>query len=83
MTKIRSIALLTCLLAAIARAEEPSKPAPIVLHAARLLDIETGKMLTPGEVLVEGERIAEAGTTVTHPAGAESSTWATARCCRA
>jgi imidazolonepropionase-like amidohydrolase len=41
-----------------------------VLHAARLLDIESGKLITPGEVLVEGERIAEAGSTVTHPAGA-------------
>src|SRR5271157_3396973 len=44
---------------------------PIVLHAARLLDVETGRMLAPGEVLVLGERISEAGTSVTHPAGAE------------
>jgi imidazolonepropionase-like amidohydrolase len=44
---------------------------PIVLHAARLLDVETGRMLAPGEVLVVGERISEAGTSVTHPAGAE------------
>ena len=29
----------------------------VVLHAARLLDIESGRMLTPAEVLVEGERI--------------------------
>jgi len=43
----------------------------IVLHAARLLDIETGKMLTPGEVLVQGGRIAEVGATVTHPPAAE------------
>ena len=43
----------------------------IVLHAARLLDVETGKMLTPGEVRVEGERIVEAGSSVAHPAGAE------------
>lgn len=41
----------------------------MVLHAARLLDIETGKVIAPGEVLVEGERIAEVGTTVKHPAG--------------
>ncbi|HKW17315.1 MAG TPA: amidohydrolase family protein [Terriglobales bacterium] len=41
----------------------------IVLHAARLLDIETGKVMAPGEVLVQGERIAEVGTTVKHPAG--------------
>lgn len=54
-------------------AQSPSQPAhPIVLHAARLLDIETGKILTPGEVLIQGERIAEAGSSVTHPAGAET-----------
>jgi imidazolonepropionase-like amidohydrolase len=44
---------------------------PIVLRAARLLDVETGQTLAPGEVLVVGERISEAGTSVTHPAGAE------------
>ncbi len=45
---------------------------PIVLHAARLLDIESGKILMPGEVLVEGERIVAAGSSVVHPVGAES-----------
>ena len=45
--------------------------APIVLHAARLLDIEAGKTITPGEVLVQGERIVEAGSSVKHPAGAQ------------
>lgn len=44
----------------------------IVLRAARVLDVETGKMLAPGEVLVRAERIAEVGATVTHPAGAET-----------
>ena len=44
---------------------------PIVLHAARLLEIDTGKILSPGEVLVEGDRIAEVGTSVSHPAGAK------------
>jgi imidazolonepropionase-like amidohydrolase len=42
-----------------------------VLHAARLLDIEAGRIVSPGEVLVQGERIIEAGASVTHPAGAE------------
>jgi imidazolonepropionase-like amidohydrolase len=46
-------------------------PHPIVLHAARLLDIESGKIVTPGEVLVLGERISEVGSRVTRPAGAE------------
>ena len=44
---------------------------PIVLHAARLLDVETGRTLAPGEVLVIGEQISEVGTAVTHPPGAE------------
>jgi imidazolonepropionase-like amidohydrolase len=44
----------------------------IVLHAAHLLDIETGKIVTPGEVLVQGERITAAGNSVTHPPGAET-----------
>jgi len=43
----------------------------IVLHAARVLDIETGKMIAPGEILVRGERIAEVGPSVTHDAGAQ------------
>ena len=43
----------------------------IVLHAARLFDVESGKIVTPGEVLVEGERIVAAGASVTRPAGAE------------
>jgi len=49
-----------------------TSPKAIVLHAARLLDIESGRMVTPGEVLVEGERITAAGPSVTHPAGAET-----------
>jgi len=43
----------------------------IVLHAARLLEIETGKTITPGEVLVQGDRIIEVGSSVRRPAGAE------------
>ncbi len=43
----------------------------IVLHAARLLDIGSGHIVTPGEVLVQGERIVEAGSKVTRPANAE------------
>ena len=41
-----------------------------VLHAARLLDIKNGKLVTPGEILVQGNRIVEAGAQVTRPAGA-------------
>ncbi len=43
----------------------------LVLHAARVLEIESGRMLTPGEILVDGERIAEVSASVRHPAGAQ------------
>ncbi len=46
-------------------------PRAIVLHAARLLDVKSGKIVKPGEVLVQGERIVEVGASVKHPAGAE------------
>ncbi len=49
-----------------------SPPHSIVLHAARVLDIETGRITAPGEILVQGERIAEVGPAVAHPAGAET-----------
>ena len=43
----------------------------IVLHAAGLLDVKNGRLVKPGEVLVQGERIVEVGTSVNHPAGAQ------------
>ncbi len=46
-------------------------PHVTVLHASRLLDVAAGKTITPGEVLVEGNRIREAGQHVTRPAGAQ------------
>ncbi|MGB6306545.1 MAG: amidohydrolase family protein [Steroidobacteraceae bacterium] len=49
---------------------DPPAGHPIVLHAARLLEIDTGRILTPGEILVDGERIAAVGSSVAHPAGA-------------
>ncbi len=41
-----------------------------VLHAAHLLDVAGGKLVSPGEVLIEGTHIREAGEHVTRPAGA-------------
>ncbi len=53
-------------------AQVPPAPShPIVLHAVRMLDIKNGRIVTPGEVLIQGNRILEAGTAVKHPAGAE------------
>jgi imidazolonepropionase-like amidohydrolase len=57
-------------LSARGQATAPS-PHPIVLHAARLLDIKAGKLIKPGEVLIQGDRIVEVGSTVKHPGGAE------------
>jgi imidazolonepropionase-like amidohydrolase len=59
----------TALASSLLSAQE-SAPVPIVLHAARLLDVDSGKMLAPGEVLVRGERIAAVGSKVEHPADA-------------
>jgi imidazolonepropionase-like amidohydrolase len=46
-------------------------PKQTVLHAAHLLDVAAGKLVSPGEVLITGERITEAGAHVSHPAGAQ------------
>jgi imidazolonepropionase-like amidohydrolase len=57
---------------AITRAQQPvNSPTPIVLHAARLLEVATGNILRPGEILVEGERIKAVGTSVDRPTGAQ------------
>ncbi|MFZ3217125.1 MAG: amidohydrolase family protein [Candidatus Acidiferrales bacterium] len=53
----------------------PPEPAAsshaIVLHAARLLDVESGRITAPGEILVQGDTIAEVGAKVSRPSGAE------------
>ena len=41
----------------------------VVLHAARMLDVATGKIVAPGEVLVVGDTIVEVGTKVKRPEG--------------
>jgi len=69
----RHLSLLALLAASsFAPAQQPANPpaAPIVLHAARLLQVDTGNVLQPGEILVEGERIKAVGTAVEHPQGA-------------
>jgi imidazolonepropionase-like amidohydrolase len=53
------------------RQSKTNEPHAIVLHAARLLDIKSGRIIKPGEVLVRGERIVEVGPSVKHPPGAE------------
>jgi imidazolonepropionase-like amidohydrolase len=64
--------LLSCIpLSRVLAHPPPPSGHALVLHAARLLEIESGKIITPGEVLVEGERIAAVGSSVKRPAGAE------------
>jgi hypothetical protein len=50
------VCLFLVLVAASTAAQNPTAT-PIVLHAARLLDVRAGSVIEPGEVLVEGERI--------------------------
>jgi imidazolonepropionase-like amidohydrolase len=54
----------------VAQDAAPSKRT-VVLHASRMLDVSAGKIVAPGEVLVEGEKIVAVGTHVERPAGAE------------
>jgi hypothetical protein len=73
MISYRFRILLPILFALVAAGAARSQTPPqdvTVLHAARLLDIESGRVLTPGELLVKGDRIVEAGTAVKRPAGA-------------
>jgi imidazolonepropionase-like amidohydrolase len=51
--------------------QSAAAPQAIVLHAARLLDVETGHISTPGEILVQGGLIVEVGAKVTHPHASE------------
>jgi imidazolonepropionase-like amidohydrolase len=63
--------VLAAVLTAACLSAQPAQTAvrPIVLHAAHLLDVESGKMLTPGEVRVEGGRIVDVGPGLSHPLG--------------
>ena len=62
-------ALLPLSLLAQTAPQSPAQP-PIVLHAAHLLNVEKGSIVSPGEILIEGNRIAAVGTTIPHPPGA-------------
>lgn len=72
-TFVRLVILtLVAILPSVRRAQSAGQSSSwTVLHAARLLDVETGKIVAPGEVLVEGERIKEAGSSVSHPVGTQ------------
>jgi len=68
--------LLPAVLAAFAVCAHGQNFAPLdvdstVLQAAHIFDVSAGKVLSPGEILIVGDRIREAGTKVTHPANAK------------
>ena len=74
MTNRTSFLALSCALAlTLSAASQAPVPAthPVVLHAARLLDIKAGKLIKPGDVLIQGDRILEVGSAVKRPAGSE------------
>jgi len=54
-----------------AQSDDAHAAHPIILHAAHLLDVETGRLQTPGEVRVEGDRIVAVGAAVERGPGAE------------
>jgi imidazolonepropionase-like amidohydrolase len=71
-TQFLAAALALPLLASAQQAalQQNSEAKSTVLHAAHLLDVAAGKLISPGEVLVTGNRIVEVGAHVSHPAGA-------------
>jgi imidazolonepropionase-like amidohydrolase len=71
MATLKRVSALLCSLFLTIPIHAQTPPQVIVLHAARLLDVESGTIVSPGEVLVRGERIAEAGPKVSRPSGAE------------
>ena len=69
----RSVVLTLVLMAGVswcARGQEGANRS-IVLHAARLVDVATGQLVQPGEILIQGERIVQAGSSVPHAASSE------------
>ena len=73
--EVRSFALSACLAVSLTPPALPQRaaapPVPLILHATRLLQVDTGTILQPGEILVEGNRIRAVGTSVERPANAK------------
>jgi imidazolonepropionase-like amidohydrolase len=69
----RVVLTLVVILASIrfSQSQSETQTHPIVLHAARLLDIEAGRIVQPGEVLITGDRIREVGASVSHLSDAQ------------
>ncbi|GAC1361633.1 MAG: amidohydrolase family protein [Acidobacteriaceae bacterium] len=61
--------LLASSLSASAQLAEPKQI--VVLRAAHMLDVTSGRIVSPAEILVNGDRITEVAQHVSHPAGAQ------------
>jgi imidazolonepropionase-like amidohydrolase len=70
MSRTTALAVLASILAITPALIAQPTPDATVLHAAHMLDVEHGALVSPGEVLVRGNRIVEAGSSVAHPVGA-------------
>jgi imidazolonepropionase-like amidohydrolase len=64
-------AALTCALLPVCAPAQKPADTPIVLRAAHIVDVSAGTLVSPGEVLVEGERIRAVGNSVEHPQNAK------------
>src|SRR6185369_17135539 len=60
-----------CLAAGPAGPHRGGAPAVTAVRCGRLIDVETGKVLTGAVVLIQGDRIIAVGTRVTIPKGAK------------
>ncbi len=70
MKTLLRVLLLGSTIGSVAQQPSTARP-PVVLHAARILDVVGGTVSLPGEVLVQGDRIVAAGSSVPRPAGAQ------------
>ena len=52
------ISIFVLLMPALAQTTPQPAPKRIVIHAGRLLDVKTGKMLTNQSIYIEGDKIA-------------------------
>ncbi len=59
----------TALIPAVAQLAEPKQV--VVLHAAHMLDVSAGRIISPAELLITGDRITQVAQHVVRPTGAQ------------
>jgi imidazolonepropionase-like amidohydrolase len=53
------------------QSQQSNQPRPVLLRAARMLDVASGHLVEPGEILVANHHIAAAGSHIPPPSGAD------------